>query len=152
MASLDFPFNLRVYGLWVTDQQQVLVVDEQYGDLRFTKFPGGGLEFGESTRECLKRECREEMNTKVTVLDHFYTTDVFQASAFNSGHQLISIYYFMRPTTHLGINLAHQPFGDAKPTDRGPVAFRLVSLQEVSPKLFHFPIDQLVAQRIALGN
>src|ERR1700733_4647942 len=87
-------FNIRVYGILCNDQKQVLVKDELIRGNRFTKFPGGGLEFGEGTRDCLKREFKEEMDLEVLVGDHIYTTDFFQMSAFNPEHQIISIYYF----------------------------------------------------------
>ena len=35
-------FNIRVYGIWINDRQQILVSDERIGDFKFTKFPGGG--------------------------------------------------------------------------------------------------------------
>ena len=40
-------FNVRVYGLLINNQNEVLVSDEQEYGMRFTKFPGGGLEYGE---------------------------------------------------------------------------------------------------------
>jgi len=43
-----------------------------------TKFPGGGLQFGEGTIDCIKREFREELGCEIGVLKHFYTTDYFQ--------------------------------------------------------------------------
>ena len=55
-------FNLRVYGILINDQKQVLVSDEYIRGKHYTKFPGGGLEFGEGTRDCLAREFMEEMN------------------------------------------------------------------------------------------
>ena len=57
-------FNLRVYGILINDKKQVLVSDEFIRGNYYTKFPGGGLEFGEGTRDCLKREFMEEMNLK----------------------------------------------------------------------------------------
>jgi 8-oxo-dGTP pyrophosphatase MutT (NUDIX family) len=83
-------FNLRVYGILINDQRQVLVSDEFIRGNYYTKFPGGGLEFGEGTRECLQREFMEEMGLQVRVGDHLYTTDFFQMSAFNPEHQIIS--------------------------------------------------------------
>jgi ADP-ribose pyrophosphatase YjhB (NUDIX family) len=56
--------------------------------------PGGGLEMGEGTIECLKREWREELDMEVTVLEHFYTTDFYQPSAYDDS-QIISIYYLV---------------------------------------------------------
>src|SRR5450755_4038572 len=86
-------FNIRVYGILSGKNKEVLVSDEFIRGNRYTKFPGGGLEFGEGTRDCLKREFLEEMDLNVQVTDHLYTTDFFQMSAFNPAHQIISIYY-----------------------------------------------------------
>lgn len=86
-------FNIRVYGILQNENRDVLVSDEFIRGNQYTKFPGGGLEFGEGTRDCLKREFMEEMQLKVRVTDHIYTTDFFQMSAFNPEHQIISIYY-----------------------------------------------------------
>ena len=80
------PFNIRVYGILLNEKKQVLVSDEYIRGGYYTKFPGGGLEFGEGTRACLEREFMEEMNLKVEVGDHIYTTDYFQLSAFNPDH------------------------------------------------------------------
>ena len=49
-------FNIRVYGIYVNPKKEVLVTDESYDEHEFTKFPGGGLEWGEGSIECLKRE------------------------------------------------------------------------------------------------
>ena len=50
-------FNVRVYGLLINHNQQLLVADEAFksGQLA-TKFPGGGLELGEGLIDGLKRE------------------------------------------------------------------------------------------------
>ena len=40
-------FNLRVYGILLGENKQVLVSDEFIRGSYYTKFPGGGLEFGE---------------------------------------------------------------------------------------------------------
>ncbi|MFT3903675.1 MAG: NUDIX hydrolase [Niabella sp.] len=92
-------FNIRVYGILLNEKKQVLVSDEKiYKDnLNVTKFPGGGLELGEGPIDCIIRECKEEMNADVEVLEHLYTTDFFQPSAFNDEHQIISIYYRIAP-------------------------------------------------------
>ena len=102
-------FNIRVYGILINEKKQVLVSDEYIRGNYFTKFAGGGLEFGEGTRDCLKREFKEEMNLDVHVDEHIYTTDYFQLSAFNPEHQIVSIYYYVNPlekiTAPLRINL-----------------------------------------------
>jgi hypothetical protein len=47
-------FNVRVYGLLFDEKNRLLVSDEFIRGNYFTKLPGGGLEFGEGTRDCLK--------------------------------------------------------------------------------------------------
>ena len=87
-------FTIRVYGILTDDKKRVLLSDEFIRGNYFTKFPGGGMELGEGTRECLKREFKEETGLDVTIGEHIYTTDYFQQSAFNSIDQIVSIYYF----------------------------------------------------------
>lgn len=84
-------FNVRVYGLLIKDDA-VLVSDELVENSWVTKFPGGGLEFGEGSIDCLKREFREELEIDIVVDSHYYTTDFYVKSAFDES-QIISIYY-----------------------------------------------------------
>ena len=88
-------FTIRVYGLLINEQNQVLLVHERMPEIEFTKFPGGGLEFGEGTADCLIREFKEETGLDVQVKRHLYTTDFFQQSAFRKTDQLIAIYYLL---------------------------------------------------------
>nr|MCU0376467.1 NUDIX domain-containing protein [Chitinophagaceae bacterium] len=60
-------FNVRVYGILINEQGELLVADEKIRGGYYTKFPGGGLEFGEGTRDCLVREFQEELGLKVEV-------------------------------------------------------------------------------------
>src|SRR5258705_11701335 len=103
-------FNVRVYGILVNDRREILVSDEYIRGNYYTKFPGGGLEFGEGNRDCLKREFKEEMDLEVKVTDHIYTTDFFQMSAFNPEHQIISIYYFAEALEPITSRLNNKPF------------------------------------------
>src|SRR5437868_10615208 len=103
-------FNIRVYGILINEARQVLVSDEFIRANYYTKFPGGGLEFGEGTRDCLKREFKEEMDLNVEVGDHLYTTDFFQMSAFNSKYQILSIYYFANALEEIKAPLRTKPF------------------------------------------
>ncbi len=94
MAAIN-RFTIRVYGILKDNNKRVLLSDEFIRGDYFTKFPGGGLEFGEGLRDCLKREFKEETGLDVTIGEHIYTTDYFQISAFNKRDQIISIYYFV---------------------------------------------------------
>lgn len=89
-------FNIRVYGIMINNRKEILLSEEQYADLHMTKFPGGGLEYGEGTLECLQRECMEEAGITVEIMQHYYTTDHFQKSFVNE-QQIISIYYTLKP-------------------------------------------------------
>src|SRR3954451_3208314 len=88
-------FTIRVYGILKNENNRILLSDEFIRGDYFTKFPGGGMEFSEGTRDCLTREFKEETGLDVTVGEHIYTTDYFQISAFNKRDQIISIYYFV---------------------------------------------------------
>ncbi|MCF8309717.1 MAG: NUDIX domain-containing protein [Bacteroidales bacterium] len=89
-------FNIRVYGI-VIEKGHVLLSDEFRLGQRMTKFPGGGLQLGEGTVDCLKREFREELNQPVYSIEHFYTTDFYQVSyLLNPPQQIISIYYTVK--------------------------------------------------------
>lgn len=145
-------FNIRVYGILINKQRQVLVSDEFIRGNYYTKFPGGGLEFGEGTRDCLKREFMEEMNLPVEVGDHIYTTDYYQVSAFNPAHQLISIYYFAKALEPITAPLRSAPFdfneqqlkiyAEAGETE----TFRFVNWDDFSEESVSLPVDKIVAK------
>lgn len=92
------PFNVRVYAL-LEHEGKVMIIHEPFQGQLIYKFPGGGLEFGEGTRECLLREFKEELNMEVTIGDHFYTQDFFQANAFDPKEQILLIYYTAKVTS-----------------------------------------------------
>jgi 8-oxo-dGTP diphosphatase len=144
-------FNLRVYGILINDQKQVLVSDEYIRGKFYTKFPGGGLEFGEGTRDCLAREFMEEMNLKVEVGNHIYTTDFFQMSAFKPEDQIISIYYYAKALEPITAPLRSKPFDfDEREMDiyhkTGETeTFRFINWEEFSGEVVTLPIDKVVA-------
>lgn len=86
--------NVRVYALCIKDNK-ILALHEEYAGDFLLKLPGGGLEFGESTIDCLKREFQEELNVEIRVIDHFYTQDDFLVSRFRDNEQLLTVYYLV---------------------------------------------------------
>ena len=146
--------TLRVYGILINEHRQVLVSDEFIRGSYFTKFPGGGLEFGEGTRDCLKREFMEEMKLKVEVGDHIYTTDFYQPSAFREGQQIISIYYFAKALEPIQAPLRDKPFDfDERElkmyADTGETeTFRFINWEDFSSATVSLPIDKIVADMI----
>lgn len=147
-------FNLRVYGLLINEQQQVLVSDELIRGSYITKFPGGGLELGEGTRDCLRREFMEEMNLPVEVGEHIYTTDFYQLSAFNPGHQIVSIYYFVSPLEEIKVPLRSKPFDFDEAQLKIYEAtgetetFRFINWNDFSAGIVTLPIDKIVADLV----
>jgi 8-oxo-dGTP diphosphatase len=137
-------FNVRVYGLLINEHQEVLLTDEQVQGYRFTKFPGGGVEFGEGLTEALKREFIEECNTEVEVLRHFYTTDFFVKSAFNDS-QIISVYYVVKPVGDLNFNVQTMQF-DFDGEGDNLQSFRWKRLDDLKADDVTFPIDQYVVE------
>ncbi len=131
-------FNIRVYGIWIRDRH-ILVNEELIRGQQVVKFPGGGLDLGEGVIDCLKREWKEELGLDIEVLDHFYTTDFFQHSAFDDS-QVISIYYFVmavNPPERV-VNLVENERTYWMP------------LVEVSGETFTLPIDRKVGDMLQL--
>jgi 8-oxo-dGTP diphosphatase len=147
-------FNLRVYGILMGKNREILVSDEFIRGNRYTKFPGGGLEFGEGTRDCLKREFMEEMNLPVLVTDHLYTTDFFQMSAFNPEHQIISIYYRVEALEEIRVPLRTKLFDfdeaqmEVYRKTGETETFRFIPRESFSPESVSLPIDKVVAEII----
>jgi len=140
-------FNVRVYGILINDQRQLLVTDEYRFGKMMTKFPGGGLQFGEGTIECIHREMKEEAGIEIKVLRHFYTTDFFQHSAFHENHQIISIYYLVQPVNKLDIEVKEKKF-DFNSLTEGAQVFRWISIDSLRKEDFTFPIDQHVSGQL----
>ncbi len=137
-------FNIRVYGI-VIDDSRVLLTDEIFNGIEMTKFPGGGLNFGEGTLDCLKREILEEMNCEIKIIAHYYTTDYYQPALFYTNTQLISIYYIIEI-----FNLPDFPVSDIPnyPDKNNSPNFRWVPLGSLNPQNLTFPVDRIVAGKL----
>lgn len=137
-------FNIRVYGLLFNEDGDILVSDEERFGNKFTKFPGGGLEYGEGITSCLKREYLEELNQKIEIVEHFYTTDFYQKSAFDNQDQLISIYYMVKPIGVLNFKISKNPF-DFNRESSVFQSFRFIPIKTLSENIFTFTIDKHIA-------
>ena len=140
--------TVRVYGVLIDPGYGLLVSDEYIRGDYFTKLPGGGLEFGEGTRDCLVREFKEETGLDVTVGDHIYTTDFYQPSAFRAGDQILSIYYRVNPISLEPLKTRSKAF-DFKPeevADKNGQAehTRWIALDDLSEAAMSLPIDKIV--------
>jgi 8-oxo-dGTP diphosphatase len=141
-------FVIRVYGIIQNKNNEVLVTDEFQKGMKMTKFPGGGLEFGEGTIDCLKREFREECNgQEIKNIRHFYTTDFYQKAFFYENHQLISIYYLAALEKPLKFKITEKPF-DFKKMENGSQSFRWVKIKNLNEAVLSLPIDKFVAVKL----
>lgn len=136
-------FNIRVYGILI-QEGKVLITDEVRSGVKMTKFPGGGLEFGEGIEECLIREFKEELNVRIGVKTLFYINDFYQVSSFNKNEQLVSIYYLVS-LDEGEINATETPF--LFETDE-PQCFRWLDLNKITPTDVTFPIDKIVVEKL----
>ena len=128
--------NIRVYAIYLNEKNELMALDEGYVGEKLIKLPGGGLEFGEGTIECLHREFAEELNLKIEVLEHFYTQEDFLVSRFRENEQLLTIYY----TVNI-LNLE-----DSNILDDSIENVKWVSLHEENP--LPLPIDKIVFEKL----
>lgn len=143
--SIPSWFTIRVYGLFINEKREILITDEFQLDTKMTKFPGGGMNFGEGTIDCLRREMKEECNQEIEGIEHFYTTDFYQKALFYEDCQLISIYYLARLKQPVNFKISNQPY-DFEELVNGNQSFRWVSPNQIRPDEFTFPVDKHVAQ------
>lgn len=149
-------FTIRVYGILIDEGKRILVSDEFIRGDYFTKFPGGGMEFGEGTRDCVKREFKEETGLDVVVGDHIYTTDYYQQSAFNANDQIVSIYYFVHAghLERLRIKTKvfdFEPYQVADPNGQSE-SLRWVNWDELNEETVSLPIDKIVVRMLKEKN
>lgn len=142
--------NVRVYGLLLNDQKEILLTDEIRGGRQMTKFPGGGLDFGEGLADALKREFREEMELEVEVKKLFYVNEFLQISAFNPSDQVLSVYYYVDPASPLNFPLANRRFDFPEQRENAQI-FRFVSVPELEIRELTFPIDRRVAEMLKVS-
>ncbi len=143
-------FTIRVYGLLIHNGF-MLVSDELIRGHRITKFPGGGLEFGEGTKDCLIREIREEIGVQARDPQHFYTTDFFQQSTFHQRPmQVISVYYTFTVPDPAAIPVVDTPFAGLQ-GDGDQEVFRWLPIVGTTAEALSLPIDRVVWEMVSKG-
>ncbi|MES2653422.1 MAG: NUDIX domain-containing protein [Bacteroidota bacterium] len=135
-------FNVRVYGVLINENNEVLLSDEREYGMDFTKFPGGGVELGEGLIEALKREFMEECVAEIEVLEHFYTTDFYEKSSFNES-QVLSVYYIVKSASPLQLKFKTKVFDfDEESTQ----SFRWAEISKLQEEDVTFKTDKAVIQ------
>lgn len=146
MTPIPNQFNIRVYGLLLNQKGEILLCNEVYLHKAMTKFPGGGLEFGEGLADALKREFLEELNLSIEIIKHLYTTDFYQVSAFNPNAQLISVYYLVKAKNENELNQI-EAFAESV-----NIQCRWVHQNQLSSEMLTWPIDRLIVNMILNGD
>ena len=134
-------YTVRVYALIINAKKEILLSNETYAGLDFTKFPGGGMEWGEGTLNTLKRELLEELDLRVEDCVHYYTTDFFVPSFFDSTVQVLSIYYKVNEGLDKKSVKPHSK-------DEHVKGFKWVSLKKLTEQDVTFPIDKHVVKML----
>ena len=142
-------FNIRVYGILINNGQ-LLVSDEYIKKNKITKFPGGGLEFGEGTKDCLIREFKEELNLSIKVIEHYYTTDFYVNSSFDTNSQIISIYYIVYPLEKMDFKVSLSSHNYE--VKEGAQSVRWIKLSELKENDFSLIIDRKVGEMLINNN
>ena len=128
-------FNIRVYALCIVNNE-ILTLKEPFAGNMVVKLPGGGLEFGEGTADCLKREFKEELNLEITVGDAFYIQEDFVPSLAKDGKQLLTLYFFATIIDLQNLELL----------DKNIQEVNWIPLTANNP--FTLPVDQIVFNKL----
>ena len=147
-------FNIRVYLLLFDEYgDSLLLSDEIVRGEYYTKFPGGGLEYGEGILDCLQREAREEFGQEVEVLRQFHVSETFQRSTFAHEDQLVCIYYECRlPRDRNGrrrprFRIAARPYDFVDFREREE-SFRWRRLDQIDADELSLPLDRQALARL----
>ena len=143
-STFDKIFNVRVYGLLLSLQKEILVAEEKHYNTFVRKFPGGGLQFGEGTTDAVKREFSEELNIDIEIIRHFYTTDFFVPSVFNNQQQVISIFYLVKSLDTIAEKYFKRK--SISELENGDEQFYWLRLSDLEEDDFTFPIEKKVCQ------
>lgn len=136
MKTTEFKgFNVRVYALCI-ENNKILCVKEPFAGKMVIKLPGGGLEFGEGTVACLKREFKEELNLNIETGDCFYIQEDFVESLAKDQKQLLMLYFKARITDKENLKIIDDKIQE----------LLWVDIKDENP--FTLPVDQIVFKKL----
>ncbi|MCC7430438.1 NUDIX hydrolase [bacterium] len=141
-------FNCRIYGI-LQQEKKILVSREKYGEIEILKFPGGGIELGESPENALIREFLEEANAKIEVLDFFHVSKQLQKSIFTPT-QVIALYWKVRLCENEKITVHENLIPIPEKTDAFYQLF-WKEISEITEDFFTFATEKEVARKIKNG-
>jgi 8-oxo-dGTP diphosphatase len=136
-------FTIRIYGILINKERQILLSHEKIGDFEFTKFPGGGLEFGEGPKDCLVREFKEETGIDIIAGRHVYTCDYFIQSKLDPEEQVIGIYYLVKAADDAQLQKLKpgREIHDFR-GQKNEIRHEWLDLKEFNPEMLTFEMDR----------
>ena len=87
--------HIRPIAICVFQHQDKILVFEEYDFVKkqiFYRPLGGGIEFGETSEEAIRREMMEEMNVEVTNLKYLGTLENIFVFNGETGHEIVQVY------------------------------------------------------------
>src|SRR5690554_3961861 len=132
-------FNIRSYGILINYRHEILISDEIYHGQLFSKFPGGGMELGESLPDSIRREFMEECYLNLTNLNLLHITDTVIQSMFDGSQQVLGVYYQVFTDELLSVPIKTEAFDFQEGSQQ---SFRWISLQSFNSNDLTFEMDQ----------
>lgn len=108
MAEKKIRFHITVKGICVYNGKTLIMkrVRPSTDGLGYWELPGGGLEYGETPHEALKRELREETGLKIKIIKPIYTF-----TAIREDYQTVGIGFLAIPEDdHVHISEEHTDY------------------------------------------
>jgi ADP-ribose pyrophosphatase YjhB (NUDIX family) len=140
-------FNVRAYFILYNDNDEILLSDELIAGKKYTKFPGGGVEFGEGIEDAIRREAIEEIGQEVEIIQHIYTTGFFVESMFRPGDQVISVYYQVQLLEAPKFRIAKTKF-DFDTDNHQTESFRWAKLADIHQNELSFVADKFLLKQL----
>ena len=87
--------KIRVIALGVIIKDNLIFLSQGYDETKkqiFYRALGGGVKFGESSIEALKREFQEEINASLTNINYLASLENIFIYNGNKGHEIIQLY------------------------------------------------------------
>jgi 8-oxo-dGTP pyrophosphatase MutT (NUDIX family) len=87
--------HIRPIAICVFQHQDKILVFEEYDFVKkqtFYRPLGGGIEFGETSAETIRREMMEEINVEVTDLKYLGTLENIFVFNGKTGHEIVQVY------------------------------------------------------------
>ncbi len=136
----SFPFTIRVYGVLI-HEDKLLVAEEKWFDMYMLKLPGGGLEYGESPQDCLKREFMEECNIALADAELYYIPKKFIPARFYENIQVVPLYYRVSSIEIAKIRSTNK-FSSEETMKNGDINLIWVDTHDIDNTFFSFPGDR----------